>query len=68
VLNSNAGITSVTTAIFEVASAEDARLGLLLPSAMEERYEGPSLAGRARYTNYRKYQVDTSTDIGTGRK
>ena len=50
-----------------VTFAEDPRLRLWLPSAMDERYltdRGSEITGRARYSNFRQFRVDTSTNIG----
>jgi hypothetical protein len=50
-----------------VTFAEDPRLKLWLPSAMDERYwtdRGSEITGRARYSNFRQFRVDTSTNIG----
>jgi hypothetical protein len=50
-----------------VTFQEDRRLKIWLPVAMDERYgtgRGGDITGRARYSNFRQFRVETTTDIG----
>jgi hypothetical protein len=55
-----------TTIRIRVTYSPDDLLGMWLPSSMEEEYlisAGAAIEGHARYTNFRRFTVDTSTDI-----
>jgi VWFA-related protein len=58
--------TGRTRASIRVTFAEQPNLGLWLPVSMDERY-GPSpvtaVEGRATYSNFRRFKVDTDTTI-----
>lgn len=59
--------TRGSTVHIRVTFAEDPRLKLWLPSAMDERYQtdrGSEMTGRARYSNFRQFRVETRTNIG----
>jgi hypothetical protein len=58
--------TGRTRASIRVTFAEQPQLGLWLPVSMDERY-GPSsvtaVEGRATYSNFRQFKVNTDTTI-----
>lgn len=53
------------TTRIEVLFRREPRLGLLVPSRMDERRETAqdTMEGRASYTNYRRFQVSTDVEI-----
>ena len=54
------------SATIVVKFAEDANVRMWLPLSMEEQYFGPftgSITGLAKYSRYRQFRVETSTDI-----
>ena len=54
-----------TVATFSVTFADDAKTGLLLPKTMNEGYRGAiTMTGRAEYSNFRQFRVQTNTDVG----
>ncbi len=62
------GLTDQFTvlSIINVSYGEEPRLGLWVPVSMEERYNlasGVLLSGSATYSNFRRFNVDTSTNI-----
>ena len=59
--------TRGSTVNIRVTFAKEPRLQLWLPTIMDERYDtggGTEITGRARYTNFRQFRVETTTDIG----
>jgi len=55
-----------TVATMAVQFAHDANVRMWLPLSMEEQYFGPfsgSITGLAKYSRYRQFRVETSTDI-----
>lgn len=62
-LSARPNITGVTTTTFE----PNARLGLLLPGTMQTTWHDPltrrTVKGIARYSNYRRFNVDTDTTL-----
>jgi hypothetical protein len=58
--------SATTVATIVVKFGDDANVRMWLPLSMEEQYFGPfagSVTGLARYSRYRRFRVDTSTDI-----
>jgi hypothetical protein len=59
--------TSGSKVDIRVTFAKEPRLQLWLPARMDERYDtgrGSEITGWARYTNFRQFRVETTTDIG----
>lgn len=59
--------TGGTTMTIRVSFEEDPKTKLWLPAAMSEHhwsYGGGAVEGSARYSNYRQFRVETSTEIG----
>jgi hypothetical protein len=55
-----------TVATIVVRFGDDANVRMWLPLSMEEQYFGPfvgSVTGLAKYSRYRQFRVETSTDI-----
>lgn len=61
--------TGTTTVTIRVTYREDAKLQIWLPASMDEEYdvwvEG-KIEGRARYSNFRRFAVETTTEFGPG--
>src|SRR5262249_39423134 len=72
VLNSTLATERATLrAQIDISYASEAAVGMLVPREMREKYtskEGMITEGRARYANFRRYQVKVDEKIGTVKK
>jgi hypothetical protein len=57
-------LTGTTRITIRVAFAEQPKMGIWLPISMEETYTSrPAIEGRATYSNFRQFKVETDTVI-----